>query len=269
MLDYHIHTRLCNHADGTMQDYVRRAVSIGLQEICFLDHLTLADRGKNSSMALNEVGLYFQAAQNLKQAYSDRIAVKVGLETDFDRQHADCYREISQTFAFDVIGSSIHALGAVDVVSGNTDWACGRLDCDIIYKEYLARLIEMLDQDYFDVICHIDLVKKFGHLPNNSYTSQIEKIVDKIKRKNIVVEVNTSGFSHPAGEPYPGSELIEMLADAGVGLTMGSDAHRPEELGRYFERTSDLLQRFGVNELVAFSGRSRYAVPLMERDLHL
>lgn len=267
MIDYHIHTRLCNHADGTMGDYIRHAISIGMQEICFLDHLTLADRGKNSSMAADEVGLYFQAAQSLKLAYGDRIAVKVGLETDFDQLHADRYREITRTFAFDVIASSIHALDAVDVVSSETDWACGRLDVDNIYRSYFNNLLEMLDQDYFDVICHIDLVKKFGHLPERAYTNELEGIAEKIKRKDVVVEINTSGFDHAAGEPYPGRQLLEMLVDKGIGMTMGSDAHRPDEMGRYFNRTKELLKQLGVKELVAFSNRSRYTVPLMERDL--
>ena len=86
MLDYHIHTRLCNHAHGAMADYAKQAISLGLREICFLDHLTLGQRGKKSSMAVNEVGLYYQAAQYIKQRFCDRIQVKVGLETDYDPQ---------------------------------------------------------------------------------------------------------------------------------------------------------------------------------------
>ncbi|MBW2249280.1 MAG: PHP domain-containing protein [Deltaproteobacteria bacterium] len=40
MIDYHIHTKLCNHARGMMGAYVKRAIEKGLKEICFLDHLT-------------------------------------------------------------------------------------------------------------------------------------------------------------------------------------------------------------------------------------
>jgi histidinol-phosphatase (PHP family) len=268
MLDYHVHTRLCNHADGTIGDYVRQAVSLGLKEICFLDHLTLGDRGSNSSMAIDEVGLYHQTVQHIKRATVGQINVKVGLETDFDPQYIDLYREIVQAFSFDVIGCSIHALDAIDVVSAHTDWADGRLDSQTIYTRYFERLNEMLDQDYFDLICHFDLVKKFGRVPKKSFQPEIEAIIEKIKRKKIVVEVNTSGFAHAPAEPYPAMPIIQMLADAGVGLTMGSDAHRPEELGRYFDQAAESLKRVGVKNLVGFSNRVQHAVPLLERDLH-
>ena len=61
MIDYHIHTRLCNHAKGTMEEYIQSAVAKGLREICFLDHLTLTKAGRTLSMAPDEVPLYFQS----------------------------------------------------------------------------------------------------------------------------------------------------------------------------------------------------------------
>ncbi len=45
MIDYHIHTKLCNHARGVMGAYVKRAIEKGLTEVCFLDHLTLSEPG--------------------------------------------------------------------------------------------------------------------------------------------------------------------------------------------------------------------------------
>ncbi len=39
MIDYHIHTNRCGHADGEASDYVRAAINCGLDEIGFNDHL--------------------------------------------------------------------------------------------------------------------------------------------------------------------------------------------------------------------------------------
>jgi len=66
MIDYHIHTMLCNHAEKPMEAYVKQAINIGLQEICFLDHLTMDENGRAQSMSAREKGLYFQAIQRLK-----------------------------------------------------------------------------------------------------------------------------------------------------------------------------------------------------------
>src|SRR3989339_1028505 len=48
-------------------------------------------------------------------------------------------------------------------------------------------------------------------------------------------EVNTSGFSH-RGEQYPARGILEEAIALGVPLVAGSDAHRPSEVGRHFER---------------------------------
>ena len=38
LADYHIHTSFCNHANGTMKEYVKYAITAGLNEIGFSDH---------------------------------------------------------------------------------------------------------------------------------------------------------------------------------------------------------------------------------------
>ncbi len=70
MIDYHVHTPLCNHAEGAMETYVRYALNIGLKELCFLDHLTFPGHKKMQSMRKEEVALYFQAVQVLKYRYN-------------------------------------------------------------------------------------------------------------------------------------------------------------------------------------------------------
>ncbi len=48
-----------------------------------------------------------------------------------------------------------------------------------------------------------------------------------------------------------------MLADAGVPLTISSDAHLPEDVGYAYDRALALLERIGVGEIAAFEGRER------------
>ncbi|MDP3283821.1 MAG: PHP domain-containing protein, partial [Desulfobacterales bacterium] len=83
-VDYHIHTMLCNHAKGGMESYVKKAVSAGMTEICFLDHLTLGEPGNSLSMTPEEVPFYFQAVSHMKNRYKEAISIKAGLEIDFN-----------------------------------------------------------------------------------------------------------------------------------------------------------------------------------------
>ena len=60
MIDYHIHTLLCNHAQGSMESYIRSAINLGMSEICFLDHLTVRESEKGLSMAPGEFLIIFR-----------------------------------------------------------------------------------------------------------------------------------------------------------------------------------------------------------------
>ena len=255
MIDYHIHTRLCNHARGSMEAYIKKGIQEGLKEICFLDHLTIQDEGKGLSMLPSEVPLYFQALQYFKNSYNGLIDIKAGLEVDFNPVHAQLFEDIINTYAFDLITGSLHFPGGIDIVSRSSAWSKGQQDNDYIYSLYFKHLEEMLGYDYFDVIGHIDLIKKFGKKPLKLYDKEINKILSIIKKKCLVVEVNTSGYNHPAGEAYPCSKLLKKCNRAGIGITLGSDAHKPEQVGQYFDRALSMLISAGYTEITTFTKR--------------
>ncbi len=269
MIDYHVHTSLCNHAEGVMEAYIQRAVNIGLREICFLDHLTIRKNDKSAnghelSMSPGEVPFYFQAVQHLKKRYHGVINIKVGLETDFNPAYIDLVQDITEKYSFDVIGSSLHFLGDMNIVSGASDWNHGKWDPDHIYLLYLQQIEKMLDYNYFDVVCHLDLIKKFGHKSLKLFDKEFNAILSKIKDKNLVVEVNTSGYNHPAQEIYPGPDIIKKCREAEICVTLGSDAHTPESVGQHFDRALSLLIAAGYKQLTTFARRRSGTVSIGE-----
>lgn len=261
-VDYHIHTTLCNHAGSGMEAYIKKAVSKGFKEICFLDHLTLTEPGRHLSMTPGEAPLYFNAVQNLKWRYDGVISIKAGLEIDFNPLHVDLCRKISESYAFDVIGSSLHFPAGTDVVSRRSEWSRGEKDSDYIYGIYLESLDKMLDYDYFDIICHLDLVKKFGGKPSRSFQNEFDSIIDKIGRKRLAVEINTSGYSHPAKEAYPSFDIIKKCFESGVEISLGSDAHDPEGIGRNYDIVLPLILEAGYRQLSVFTKRKRFGIAL-------
>ena len=43
MIDNHIHTKLCKHAEGDVFEYVEKAIAKGIKEIAFTDHIPLPE----------------------------------------------------------------------------------------------------------------------------------------------------------------------------------------------------------------------------------
>lgn len=261
MIDYHTHTLLCNHAIGSMPAYIQNAVDKGLKEICFLDHLTIRSKDQNS-MSLDEVPIYFQAVQRLKQRYKKIIKIKIGLEIDFNPKYADVFQDVVGKYAFDVIGSSLHFLNDFDVVSSNSAWKDETANIDAIFCLYFEQLSNMLDHDYFDVVCHFDLIKKFAHNCQISFDEKINEILLKMKNKNIVMELNTSGYDHLVKEPYPCFDIIKKCFKFGIGVVLGSDAHKPDDIGRHYDKALSFLRLAGYTHLTTFEKRRCYLEPI-------
>lgn len=254
MIDYHIHTPLCNHATGSMVEMIQAAIDAGLQEICFLDHLIPCGRGSSHSMSAAEVPFYFQAIQVMKQKFQDRIIVRAGLEVDFQPERMDEILDITGRFAFDVIGGAVHFVNGINIASRRE--ASGRpVNDESLVGHYFELIDRMLDYDYFDIVCHLDVIRKTGRSIPSHFEPQIEAILRKISKKNRVMEINTGGMDHPAGSFYPEQALFRKCLDHGIQVTLGSDSHAPEEVGRYSNSALSQLLKAGYSEVVTFEKR--------------
>jgi len=263
MIDYHVHTSLCNHANGTMEQYVRRAVEIGLTEICFLDHLTLHEKGRRLSMSSAELPFYYHAARRLANQYKDRIQVKVGLEVDILPDHVDQINKIISPFAFDVIAGSVHFIQDINIVSTKEiDPRREEAGMEYLCERYLKTLDDLIDADMVDMICYLDVVKKFGRRPPAIFDEKFDEILSKISYKKIVLELNTSGYNHAASEFYPATPLLIKCFKKGIHMTLGSDAHTPDSVGQHFDEAINLLISIGYRHVCAFTRRSRDKIPL-------
>lgn len=265
MIDYHVHTSLCNHATGTMEQYVQSAIDAGLEEICFLDHLTLNKSGNHLSMEPGYVPFYYQSARQLAQMYKKHIRVKVGLEVDFDPKNADQVEDIIKPFAFDVIGGSVHFIENINIVSTKEKDKWQNKNIDDICARYLDNLDAMIDFNGIDIICHLDVFKKFGRRPLAVFDKKFDEILSKISYKNLTIELNTSGYNHAANEFYPDASLLKKCYEKNIHITIGSDAHHPESVAQYHDKAINLLLTTGYRHVSAFTRRTRYELILPQR----
>jgi histidinol-phosphatase (PHP family) len=206
--------------------------------------------------------LLFSCCSGFEKKYRNKITVKAGLEIDFNPVHIDIFQDIIGTFAFDVIAASLHFPGGLDVVSHRSAWRHGEKNVNGVYELYFDHLKKMLDYCYFDVICHIDLIKKFGQKPSRSFEKEFDEILSIIKDKDVTIEVNTSGYDHPVGEIYPSLDILKKCQEQGIRITLGSDAHHPANVGNHFERVVPTLLSIGYRELATFTRRKCCEIPI-------
>ena len=264
MVDYHTHTKLCKHAEGMVEDYVQKAMEVGLEEVGCSDHLPLPDGfDAEHRMTLEEFKKYYSPwVSEARYKFGEKIKVRFGVEADYLHGTEGFTKKILEENDFDYVIGSVHFLG---------DWGFDNLknvyrydgeDVFDIYVRYFSALKEAAASGLFDIVGHCDVVKVFGHRPDRDYEEVLRDAMKTIKENDLVVEVNTSGLRKPVREIYPSEKILEITRELKIPLTLGSDSHRPEDVGRDFDRAVELVKTYGEGKIAVFEKRRRTQVSI-------
>ena len=249
-IDGHVHTKLCHHARGEMEEYVLAAVNKGLRKLIFLEHLEVGINYFESTwLSEDDFDFYHSEGKRLQKTFQDRIEIGLGIEVGYNPNFLEEIQRRIALHAWDRIGISYHFMDTgpahLNLVSSkqiNID-ALDQFGVDKVVNRYYKELLNAVEKLPGQVLCHIDAVMR--HHPNVIITPEhealIDDLLDAVARKNMSLEVNTSGY-RIKNEPYPSLDIIRRAIKKDIPLVAGSDAHRPEDVGRYFDRLPGLIK---------------------------
>ncbi|MEG6616419.1 histidinol-phosphatase HisJ family protein [Peptococcaceae bacterium 1198_IL3148] len=261
LVDYHWHTARCGHASGTMQQYIDAARQMGLIEVGFADHIPLywlpeAERDPEYAMGITELPQYIKDVQARQQSNPD-ISIKLGLEVDFIPGYQEKAREIITNLPLDYVLGSVHYLEGwsfdhPDYIERYQEW-----DLMELYHSYFEQVCNAATSGLFDIIAHTDLIKKFGYRPQGPLTGLYQNTARVFAQSGVCVELNTAGLRAPAKEIYPAIDLLRLLYQYKVPVTMGTDAHNPTQVGQGLDEAWQLLKAVGYDKITVFKQRKR------------
>ena len=223
------------------------ALGKNLDEIVFLEHL---ERGviyfESTWLSNDDFRYYHEEGIQLKEKYRGKIKVGIGVEVGYNPQQCHELKDFLQQYAWDRVGISYHFLKINDRFVNMVSRKKSNLDLmeeiglDAIIEQYYRGLhaaVELLDGT---MVCHLDAVSRHHPLINqcNERPDLIQQLLDAIAAKKMAIEVNTSGFAI-RDEPFPGRRWLREAMARNIPLVAGSDAHRPDDVGRYFDRLKD------------------------------
>jgi histidinol-phosphatase (PHP family) len=261
--DYHVHTHLCGHAGGTIEESIQAAVARGFSEIGIADHLPLTyidDR--TLSMSAEQLPLYVEQVLELKERFSGTITVRLGIEADYHAPTLERIAGMVEAHPFDYVIGSVHAIRDWAFDDPRTEERYEGLDLDDFYIEYLETEMAMVETGLYDIVGHADLVKKFDKRATIDLSGYYRDLLERVERAGMCYEVNTAGLRWPAAEIYPEPLFIRIGAELGVPITLGSDSHDPRDVGRDFDRALALVREAGYADIAAYSDRKRTLLPL-------
>jgi histidinol-phosphatase (PHP family) len=256
--DYHIHT---TYSDGKAapEEYIREALSKGLSEIGFSEHLTLTDEPQKWSIEPHRLPEYFEHIDKLRRKTTD-LGILKGIEVDWLPGKEDQILKYISEFPFDYVIGSVHYLGTESVDEGREFYA-GK-DMVKLFTEYFTAVADAAASGLFDIIAHADLVRIYGNTYPGDPSPLYRKLASSLKRHDVAFEINTNGKNKPLSEIYPDPRFLHIFAEEKVPLCINSDAHMPSRLGQHFDEAYQLAAAVGFTEVALFKNRERFMIPL-------
>lgn len=247
LVDYHVHAlghEDYQHTEESIARFAAAAKEAGLAEIGFADHAYYSHLFDFSPFADAQ-----KQFPNLK--------FRLGMEVDYYPGREAEISAFLAGYALDYVIGSVHYIGdwAFDH-PGFVDWYSAWDTADL-YREYYQILARAAAAGLFDVIGHLDLIKVFGYRPPDKADGYAAAVLAAVRRLGLCVEINTNGAYKPAGEFYPSAAILERCFALNIPVTLSSDAHAPENVGRDISLAAAAAKRAGYRQIATFAGRKR------------
>ena len=239
------------------------AKRLGLPEMGFADHLPLFHIDDPTlAMSHKDLPVYISQVRELQEKHRE-IPVRLGIEADYVSTHMD---DIAKTLAeheFDYIYGSIHFIESWGFDQTRFKYEFDRRDIDEGYEVYFGLVMDAARTGLYDIMTHLDVVKKYGHRPTRDLSELHHEVARTLRKSNVAIELNASGLHKPVREIYPSLDVLKIMNEHGVPITFGSDAHKPSEVARDFDQLLQHAIGAGYSDFVTFDERQRIPHPLV------
>jgi len=261
--NYHSHCTFCD-GRGTMQDFVKFAISKGLKKYGFSSHAPLPFITK-WTMPEDDFDEYQNEFFRLKQIYADKIELYLGLEVDYIHECSSIENTFFKDKKFDYLIGSVHYLDKTGEndnwsIDGNfTDFDAGLHqlfggDIRNASRRYFKIVGDMIEKSGFDIVGHLDKITLHGMKypdfnPADKWFVDLEAdIFELIKRKNLILEINTKSLME-RGITFPHQMFYPLINEMDIPVVVNSDCHYPTNLIDGFLPTYKALKKAGFKTL--------------------
>ena len=251
MFDYHIHSDFSADCKTPMETTIEKAISIGLEEICFTEHIDYDYPDKDWIFEF-DLKQYDKRIKHLQQKYSKQIRIKKGVEIGVQPHLLARYERLMQDEVFDFVICSMHATAGMDLHSGEF---FKRKTVDEAFQMYYEELLACISKfKSFSILGHIDLVKRYTEEKSTNHFHEILEVIFKeIIPAGKGIELNSSGYRYGLESGMPSTDILKLYKEyGGEIITVGSDSHVETTLAYQFKDAFELLDTIGFKHIATF-----------------
>lgn len=261
--DFHVHSTYSGDAESTMEEMVLRGIELGLDSICFTDHMDIDfpydERTPEGTFELN-TDSYLYELLGLRSKYEDKIKVLFGVEIGVQPHLRRELALYAKAYDFDFIIGSAHLLNHEDPYY--PDVASKYESDEALYRAYFKEVMEDLKVfSNFDVFGHLDYIVRYGITKDQDYSYDkykdcIDPVLEKLIDMEKAIELNTGALSYNLKDLNPCKDILKRYRELGGEIiTIGSDAHNTKNLARGFDIANQTLMDCGFKYYCTFEKR--------------
>lgn len=260
--DYHLHSSHSGDSDTPLEDMILEGIRQGLTAMCFTEHNDFdypANENETEDMFLLNADSYLYDLLKLQEKYADKIkilfGVEIGLQPHLARQNA----AFAKAHEYDFIIASSHICNGKDPYY--PDFFAGRAAEDAFLEYFQSILDNLHTYSSFDVYGHLDYVVRYSPTKDQEYSyeafsSLFDRILTKLIEMEKGIEINTAGLAKGLHDVHPCRGIIRRYRELGGEIiTIGSDAHAPQQIAHAFDRAAEILKDCGFQYYTTFEKR--------------
>ncbi|MBQ8510468.1 MAG: histidinol-phosphatase HisJ family protein [Clostridia bacterium] len=268
-IDMHVHTDHSHDCKVPLREMCDTAIAKGLSAINISDHCDI--------WKWQRCDLYSAAKNSIidvldtRAAYHDRLTITAGVEIGDCFRNPKLSRQVAEIEGLDCVTGSVHSvfLDEERYPMASTDFSVLSDERIVeIARRYFEEVREMLELLHPDILAHLTYAaryikkryhREFSFMP---YLEQLDDIYRYIIAHGIALEINTAYINDNRLPEEDVMLLRRYYSMGGRLITLGSDAHKTENLGNIFPAAHEILRGIGFTHACRFEERmmSRYAL---------
>ena len=265
LADYHTHSLCSFDGSAPLAELAQAAVETGLTELCLTDHCDLINTQSKPDLSFRWPPVEEQLSIARPQ-FEGRLPIRMGLELGSAWEFPDFARDLTSHPELDFVLGSVHNLSLSD---GGLDFYYVNYksdeDCYYVLDRYFDCMERLSRMDCYDILAHIIYPLRYMNNRDGQqaaldrYQPQLRRIFTNAIQTGRGIEVNTC-----RGETIEDWRwTLNLYKDCGgTILTLGSDAHRPQDVGKGLREAAILLKDLGFSHIARYIHRQPELLPL-------
>ena len=257
--DFHVHTEFSGDSATPAREQIEAALQLGMKEICITDHHDYGSEAMTHINFILDLPAYLSGIHELAKEYKDRILVLTGIELGLMMREKEYLEDMVPRLPVDYIIGSSHFIDGYDIYDRR--YYEGRSEFASFRRFFESTLNRVKSLNCFDCLGHLDCIIRYGPEKNKNYRPAdykdlVDEILKTLIQKGKGLECNTAGFKYGLGHPHPYEEILARYRELGGELiTVGSDGHRPKEVGGAFLQAEEILKKCGFRYYTVYHKR--------------